>query len=155
MRSTRRVSSSVCRYACVRHSAETRRQRLSEGLSPPTPSPNVEGSAYIDSHIWRSRARALCWRLLYLPSLSSSSSFRLTTRPAFDFGRRPFPLLVPLSCKISHWQLSLTKSRCTLSDTAMALATTSSPPRPALQTTPATPTRNISKPPPSRGCRSL
>lgn len=44
---------------------------------------------------WRSRARALCWRLPYLPLLSSSSTFRLTTIPTLSFGRLCL-LLVPI-----------------------------------------------------------
>lgn len=51
IRITRCVSSSVCRYASVRHSAEIRQQRLSEGLSPPTPSLNAEYSAERYSHV--------------------------------------------------------------------------------------------------------
>lgn len=54
-RTTRRVSSSVCRHASLRHSAETRQQR---GTQPTKPF--VQGER-LSTHVltcWRSRARA-------------------------------------------------------------------------------------------------
>jgi hypothetical protein len=49
VRATLRVSSSVCRDACVQHSAEITHRRLRETPSPPNPPPNVEDSAHVHS----------------------------------------------------------------------------------------------------------
>lgn len=154
MRTTRRVSSSVCRYACVRHSAETRQRRLSKRLSPPTLSPNVEYSRYVYSHVGAVvlvRFAGVCHIFRCFP-------------PARRSDLQPYQLyllassaccLYLSSLQVSHRQLWLTKLRCTLSGTATAFATKGSPPHPVLQGTPATPTRNISKPPPMEDFASL